>query len=137
MIKIILFFLLAFPVSVCFATPPTSIALAYNLEKGSLHVEAVHPSFNLVKSYVRLMNVYVNSDLVTTMNYFRQNNNEGFSDDVPLTAKFGDVIKVELFCTLGGSMAREMKVSTPVSTTSPDDDNTKVSADLDNNAADN
>ena len=113
MIKIFLFFLLAFPVSVCFATPPTSIALAYNLEEGSLHVVAVHPSFNLVKSYVRLMNVYLNGEQVLTLNYFKQNDNNEFTDDVPVKAQEGDIIKVELFCTLGGDMSKELTITKP------------------------
>ena len=49
-----------FFISVSFATPPTSITLTYDIAKGSLHVVAAHESFDLDKSYVRLMNVYVN-----------------------------------------------------------------------------
>jgi len=105
-----IFCLLAFCVSMSFATPPVSIALSYDATKGSLHVEAIHPSFNLEKSYVRLMNVYVNGEQIQTLNYFKQNNNNEFTDDVPLTAKAGDVIKVDLFCSLGGEMAQEMTV---------------------------
>ena len=103
--------LLIFPVSVSFATPPVSISLAYDSGKGSLHVEAIHPSFNLEKSYVRLMNVYLNGQQVSTLNYFKQNDNNEFTDDVPLTAQVGDVIKVELFCTLGGDMSKELTVT--------------------------
>ena len=99
-----------------FATPPTSIDLSYDLTKGMLHVEAVHPSFDLDKSYVRLMNVYVNGDQVSTLNYFRQTDNKEFIDDVPLTAQVGDVIKVDLFCSLGGEMAQELTVTKTAAT---------------------
>src|SRR5271168_4324052 len=109
----LLFCSLVFPISACFATPPTSITLTYDLSKGSLHVEAEHPSFDLDKSYVRLMNVYVNGTQVSTLNYYRQNDYDKFSDDVPVTAQAGDVIKVELFCTLGGSMSQELTVVLP------------------------
>ena len=105
--------LFAFFVSTCFATPPTSISLTYDQDKGSLHVEAIHPSFELEKSYVRLMNVYVNDQQVTSLNYFKQNDNNKFYDDVPVTAQIGDKIKVDLFCSLGGEMAQEMTVSKP------------------------
>ncbi len=101
------------PISASFATPPTSITLSYNSAKGSLHVEAVHPSFNLDKSYVRLMNVYVNGGQVSTLNYFRQKDYNEFTDDVPLTAQAGDVIKVDLFCSLGGEMGKELTVTKP------------------------
>jgi hypothetical protein len=99
-----------FPISKSFATPPTSINLSYDQAKGNLHVEAVHPSFDLTKSYVRLMLVYVNDAQVSSLNYFKQNDYNEFTDDVPLTAQVGDVIKVDLFCTLGGEMAKEMTV---------------------------
>lgn len=80
-----------------FATPPVSISLSYDLTKGTLHVDAVHPSFDLEKSYVRLMIVYVNGTQVSSLNYFKQTDNHDFIDDVPVTAQIGDVIKVDLF----------------------------------------
>jgi hypothetical protein len=111
----VLFFLFCFmiPVSMSFATPPVSISLSYDLSSGMLHVSAIHPSFNLEKSYVRLMNVYVNGQEVSTLNYFKQNDPDTFSDDVSVTAQAGDVIKVELFCALGGDMSKEMTVGKP------------------------
>lgn len=99
--------------SVCVATPPVSINLSYDLGKGSLHVEAVHPSFDLEKSYVRLMYVYVNGAQVAELNYYRQGDYNKFTDDVSVTAQIGDVIKVDLFCTLGGEMAQELTVKKP------------------------
>jgi len=111
--------------SISFATPPTSITLTYDFAKGSLHVEAIHPSFDLVKSYVRLMNVYVNGQEVSTLNYFRQNDYNEFDDDVPLTAQAGDVIKVDLFCTLGGEMSKELTVVKPEA--APPDQNADAS----------
>jgi len=104
-------FLSFIPIS--FSTPPVSIDLRYDIDKGSLHIEAIHPSFNLEKSYVRLMNIYVNDTQVLTRDYFRQEDYNKFSDDVPLTAQAGDVIKVELFATLGGDLSKEMTVTKP------------------------
>jgi len=110
---LLLFLFLIFPIAISVATPPTSINLSYDLNKGILHVEAIHPSFDLTKSYVRLMNVYVNGNQVSTMDYYRQNDYNEFTDDVPVTAQVGDVIKVDLFCQLGGEMAKEMTVIKP------------------------
>ena len=111
--KKILLFLFFLPMASSFATPPTSIDLTYDLDKGSLHVEAVHPSFNLDKSYVRLMNVYVNGQQSSILNYYKQIDYNKFTDDVPVSAKVGDVIKVELFCSLGGDMSKELTVVKP------------------------
>ena len=104
-------YLMLFSLTVSFATPPTSIDLKYDMTNASLHVEAVHPSFNLEKSYVRLMNVYVNGTQVSTKDYFKQDDYNEFTDDVPVNAQVGDVIKVELFCSLGGDMSKELTVS--------------------------
>lgn len=113
LIQVVVFFFLFFSVRASFATPPVSIDLSYDQSKGVLHVEAVHPSFNLEKSYVRLMNVYLNGQQVTTVNYYKQNDYNKFSDDVSMSAQIGDVIKVELFCSLGGDMSKELTVNKP------------------------
>jgi hypothetical protein len=105
------FCLFIFSATLSFATPPTSISLSYDLNKQSLHVEAIHPSYNLEKSYVRLMDVYLNGAQVSTLNYYKQNDYNKFTDDVSLTAQVGDVIKVDLFCSLGGEMAQELTVT--------------------------
>jgi hypothetical protein len=132
--KIILFlgFASFFWAAAAMATPPTSISLAYDTNKGSLHIEAVHPSFDLEKSYVRLVNIYVNGNLVNSLNYYRQDAPDKFTDDVPLTAQAGDVIKADLFCTLGGEMAQEMTVTQPGATGTP-----SAPAGTDNSTADN
>ena len=96
-----------------FANPPTSINLTYDLQAGILHVVAMHPSFDLDKDYVRLMYVYVNGNQVVSQNYFRQGAFDKFTDDVPVSAQIGDVIKVDLFCTLGGELAQELTIAKP------------------------
>ena len=56
------------------------------------------------------MDVYVNGAQVSELNYYKQNDYNEFSDDVAtLTGtKVGDVIKVDLFCTLGGERPQEL-----------------------------
>jgi hypothetical protein len=107
-------FLFIFPVG-SMATPPTSISLSYDLDKASLHVDAVHESDILDKSYVRMMTVSLNGEPVQSLYYTRQLNHEGFSDDVSIKAQVGDVITVEVFCTLGGSLAQSLTVTKPQS----------------------
>jgi hypothetical protein len=60
---------------------------------------------------VRLINVYINEAQVSAINYTRQKEYNKFTDDVPLKAQAGDIIKVDLFCSLGGEMAKELKVT--------------------------
>ena len=117
---LILVCLFLFPIAVSFATttplPPrmstvTSITLTYDLDKASLHVEAVHPSSNWEIDYVRMMTVSLNGQIVSTSNYYHQTSAAGFSEDVSLPAQVGDVITVELFCTGGSSSSQDLTVT--------------------------
>jgi len=105
--------LFIFSVTASWATPPVTITLSYDLDKASLHVEAVHPSFSVTVSYVRMMEVSLNGQTVNTLYYHMQNAPDKFWDDVPLKAKEGDVITVALFCTLGGSKSQDLTVTPP------------------------
>jgi len=113
--------LLIFPIAVSFATTPppqrmspvTSISLTYDLDKSSLHIEAVHPSNNWEIDYVRMMTVSLNGQVVSTLNYYHQTSAAGFSEDVQLPTKVGDVITVDLFCTGGSSMSKDLTVTKP------------------------
>jgi len=112
---------LLFPISNALATTPPpsqgamfpvqSISLSYDLVSASLHVTADHPSANWERDYVRMMTVALNGELVSTLNYHYQKIPNGFSDDVPLKAKIGDVITVELFCTQGSSLSKDLTVT--------------------------
>ncbi|MDE2028807.1 MAG: hypothetical protein KGK03_05690 [Candidatus Omnitrophica bacterium] len=122
--KFVLLCICFLPASIAWAHAPTDISLSYDMGHKNLHVEAHHQSFNLQKMYIRLMNVYVNGKLISTSNFFRQDAYDKFSDDVALPAKVGDVIKVELFCALGGVNAKELKVTSQgVSQTQQEQDN--------------
>ena len=115
---LILVCLFILPVAVGWATSPpprmspaTSITLTYDLDKTTLHVEAVHPSNNWEIDYVRMMTVSLNGQIVSTLNYYHQTSAAGFSEDVQLPAKVGDVITVELFCTGGSSSSQDLTVT--------------------------
>jgi len=109
--------MLIFPVSLIFAadpplmTPVTSVTLRYDLQNSTLHVEAVHPSANWEIDYVRMMTVSLNGQQVLTNNYYHQDNAQGFSDDVTLKAKAGDVISADVFCTNGSNMSQDLTVT--------------------------
>jgi hypothetical protein len=113
--------LLVFFITVSFAVPAppvsrrmstiTSMSIKYDLVKTFLHIEAVHPSDNWEIDYVRMMTISLNGQDVSTQNYYHQTSAEDFTDDVPLKAQAGDVIKVTLFCTGGSSSAEELTVT--------------------------
>ena len=115
-----LFFSLIFPISITLANNPPSqdalfpiqsVSLSYDLKTSVLHVDAVHPSDNWERDYVRMMTVSLNGQLVSTLNYYHQTKPSGFSDDVSLNAKPGDVITVHVFCTQGNSISQDLTVA--------------------------
>jgi hypothetical protein len=128
--KTSLFFLCVciLPIAVSLAAVPpvsnrmsvvTSMSLTYDLVKHSVHVQATHPSDNWAIDYVRMLTVSLNGQEVSTLNYDHQTSVE-FSEDVPVTAQVGDVIKVELFCTGGSSTSRELTVTDSGGSSQPD-----------------
>jgi hypothetical protein len=122
-----LFCLISFFVSTSFATPPPpkenmfpiqSVTLTYDSAKGLLHVEAAHPSQNWEIDYVRMMTVSLNGQEVSNENYDHQTEAGGFSENVPVTAKVGDVITVVVYSTQGNSISQDLTVAQSEITTS-------------------
>jgi hypothetical protein len=122
--RAVLFFPVFIMASLCWAAPATSIDMSYDTGKGILHVEATHESFDLYKDYIRLMNVYLNGTQVAAIDYYKQDAFDKFTDDVPLKAQAGDVIKVDLFSSMGGEKAAELKVNAGGPDNAPDNSNT-------------
>ena len=103
--------------SSAWATPPSRMDLTYDAKLGILHVEAHHPSDNLSTHYLRRLVVYQNGAQVKEMFYFKQNAPVKFTEDIPITAKEGDILAVEVFCIKGGSKRVEMTVTAPAPNT--------------------
>lgn len=96
-----------------FATPPSEVAITYDDAKGILHVSAGHPSQRPSRHYLRRLVIYKNGASVNELNFGFQKLAGGMEEDVPLKAGPGDRIKVELFCSQGGSGEAELTIAKP------------------------
>lgn len=88
--------------SIAWATPPESLDVQYNSEKKLLTVSGRHPTQDRLEHFIRRFRVTVNQDEPHTTYLTRQNSASEFQADIPLDAKPGDAIKVEVFCNQGG-----------------------------------
>ncbi len=102
--------------SFAWATPPTTLDLTYDPASGVLHVEAKHVSEHLDKHYLHRLVIYRNGAQEQEIVYTRQKYPSKFMEDIPLIAKPGETIAVEVFCSQGGSKRAELTIDS----TSPD-----------------
>lgn len=113
-LKVLTFLIFLIASSLSLATPPSEVTITYNAGKELLHVVAKHPSDRLHRHYLRKMIVYKNGDADSTLYFGLQRFAWGLEEDVLLKAKPGDKLKIELFCSQGGSGEVEMTVSNAV-----------------------
>lgn len=105
-----LFLCLAVPAG---AHPPLDIALEYDHENQTLHVEMEHIVRNMKDHYIRKTLITKNNGTPIEEYSRRQTTPTSYVMDVPLPAKTGDQITVEAFCSEGGSLSATLIVPAP------------------------
>ena len=98
--------------SFAYATSPSQMNLSYDQDKGILHIEAHHPSDNMNTHYLRRLVLYQNGTQIKEIFYFKQNAPVKFIENIPIIAKEGNVLAVEVFCVKGGSKRAEITIPT-------------------------
>ena len=88
-----------------------NIRLSYNSDTNILHVSAKHRTGSTDTEYVDKMTVSLNGTVVTTLNYNSKPDPDYFSDNVPVKAKAGDVIGVQLFSNDGDNKSLDVNIS--------------------------
>ncbi len=106
-------------ISSAWATPPTEMDLSYDPAQGTLHVEAKHVSDHLDKHYLRRLLLYRNGVQEQELTYTRQKYPSKFIEDIPLIAKPGEIIAVEVFCSQGGSKRAELTIDSTSTSPAP------------------
>ena len=94
--------LLFFTHSVVWATPPTDVKITYDKVNLKVHIEVEHISSNTKTHRIRHMIVFKNDKEVKEFNYAIQSTPQGFSEDLSIELKPGDVIKVKAVCSKNG-----------------------------------
>lgn len=105
--------------STAWATKPDSIDLAYDPASKVLSVTADHTSNKLNKHFIRNMKISVDGVALAPVYFTRQQTPSAFNATVSVDANPKQTIKVELSCSLGGSIEGEYIVPEPPTEVKP------------------
>ena len=84
------------------ATPPSSIELTYDPQKGNLHIEIAHAAHDPREHHIRKVEVYLNDEKPIDLYFASQTKPSALSIDIALKARAGDNIRVLAICNQAG-----------------------------------
>ncbi|MBL8013777.1 MAG: hypothetical protein JNN05_08020 [Candidatus Omnitrophica bacterium] len=93
------------------ATPPESLDVSYDQEKKVILVSGRHPTQDRLEHYIRRFRVTFGEKEPQTTYLTRQNSASEFQAAIPVVAKPGDTIRVEVFCNQGGSKESVLQIA--------------------------
>ncbi len=117
--KIFLILAVMIIASNAWATKPLSINLKYDTTAHVLSVTAEHTSNKLNKHFIRSMVISIDGVAMSPVYFNRQQTPSAFNATVALDVKPQQTIKVELACSLGGSIEGEYTVPEPPTEVNP------------------
>lgn len=93
-----------------FSHPPKDIKLSYSLDKKELKIVMPHPVDDVADHYMESVEVYVNGDEVTKVDYTKQSSKQEHSATIKVDASKGDKIKVKAKCNKLGRKTEKITV---------------------------
>ncbi len=107
-ILFVFFFLTA---CAAWASPPTSIDIAYDVKTKSITATIYHQSYNVKKHYINVVKMSINGVLIDTerFNWQHTAKEQTAVFSIP-DVKPGDTILIEAFCNKGGKRAQDIKI---------------------------
>jgi len=93
------------------AHPPSDIKISYEPATGILQAIVVHNVSTPDSHYIKKVDIGLNGKEIAELKFFRQDNDlaQPVSYAVP-NAKPGDTISVEAYCSISGTLTKEIKV---------------------------
>lgn len=98
-------------VNVAKAKPPRNMNLSYDLQSQMLHVEVEHVCDNRNNEYIHKVTISINRGVPEKKYYGKQRDHLMFIQDIAVTAKVGDVIKVAVYAKEGGFLEGSLVVA--------------------------
>lgn len=89
--------------TVVWATPPESLDVSYNQDKNMLLISGRHPTQDRHEHFIRRIKVMINHSEPIMKYLTYQNSASEFRAEIMINGKPGDTIKIEAFCSQGGS----------------------------------
>ncbi len=96
-----------------FAHAPYAIKLSYDINTHVLKADIKHPTQNMIKHHIRLVEVYKNGQKIESEYVPRQVSPLGYNYEKKIDAKPGDVLKVKAFSTYGGWKEESITITKP------------------------
>ena len=98
-------------VSVAYAHPPSDIKITFDPATKMLHAIIYHNVSNPLKHYIKKVDVGLNGKEILSQSISREDNNltQTVSYVIP-DAMPGDVLSVEGYCSISGSLTKRIKV---------------------------
>ncbi len=94
------------------AHPASDMSLSYDVDKQILDVSIVHRVSDLTTHYIYTVIIRKNNVVYQTYNYTGQPTNSSFTYTYDVNASSGDRIEVFTDCNLGGSLTKQLTVTT-------------------------
>ena len=94
-----------------FAHPPQDMTLTYNIDTITLDVTITHQVINPNDHYIYKVDIKKNDVLILTENYGSQPSTSTFTYSYSVDANVGDQLKVTAYCSIAGSITRQITVS--------------------------
>lgn len=93
------------------AIPPSDLTLEYDEAVKTLHIHMTHISTNVHKHHIRRIEVFKNDELVKAIRLVTQDTGRKLSQDIPVEAKKGDVLRIKAICNQAGTAESSITVS--------------------------
>jgi hypothetical protein len=112
-IAVLLALVLGFSLAV-FAHPPTDIIITFDLEKSLVKVDVMHASKDIVKHFIKQIEVLLNGKSILKQQFTTQTSNEKQSVVYVIPGlKPGDKVAIDADCSIFGDLTKEALVTAP------------------------
>lgn len=98
-------------VSTAYAHPPSDIKITFDPKTKMLQAIIIHNTSNPIKHYIKKVDVGLNGKEIIGHAISREDNNENQTVRYLIPdAKGGDVISIEGYCSISGSLKKEITI---------------------------
>lgn len=105
---LVVFIFISSPLS--WATPPQTLDLSYNPSAGMLKVSGNHPTQDRLEHFIRRVVITRQYNEPETFYLTRQNSANEFEITVPVKFQPGETVRIDVYCSQGGTKSAELQV---------------------------
>ena len=111
LVTLLVFLIFSVSVSTAYAHPPSDIKINFDASTKMLHAVILHNVSNPLKHYIKKVDVALNGGKIIEHSISRQDNNDSQTVTYLIPdVKDGDVLSVEGYCSISGTLTKEITV---------------------------